>query len=57
VLVDGDEEGVTPLEVDVEAGEHSVALRLDGYQEAHGPVDVKPGRKVTFRSRLRRRRH
>lgn len=44
--------GVTPLELTVKPGSHTVRLRLEGYQESTRPIDVEAGELRTFEFQL-----
>ncbi len=50
--VDGVFSGFTPITVDLEAGNHDVEVRMDGYGTYRTRVNVQPGRSVRVNARL-----
>jgi len=43
VLVDGEEQGETPVEVRVRKGEYTVRIQKEGYVTVHEPFDIQAG--------------
>jgi hypothetical protein len=53
VVLDGKPVGKTPYEADVEAGNHHVTLRLDGYFDVEQELNVQGGQTVNVSSPLK----
>ncbi|MFZ1640482.1 MAG: PEGA domain-containing protein, partial [Candidatus Contendobacter sp.] len=56
VLINGRSVGTTPLEVELKPGSYKVRVRLEGYTEWNGQVDLSAGDESTLSASLSRKR-
>ena len=54
VTIDGEARGVAPVEVQVQAGRHQIALRKEGFEPFEQWVELAPGQKLALAPALRK---
>ncbi|MCH9688940.1 MAG: protein kinase [Deltaproteobacteria bacterium] len=52
VLVDGEDQGAAPVELELELGEHRIRVTADGYYPWESTIDVSPGANAAVRAEL-----